>query len=113
MRADRRLFLRTLRDLGAALLLLALRVARLDFFPTRLLAAAFPRLALVLRLFTTFFALLALVTFFTDFLPGLFDLERERDFDFERDRDLLERVLEADLERERDRVLDLVLLATA
>lgn len=37
------------------------------------------------------------MTFFTDFLPGLFDRERER----ERDR---ERVLETDLDRERERV---------
>lgn len=37
------------------------------------------------------------MTFFTDFLPGLFDRERER----ERDR---ERVFEADLDRDRVRL---------
>lgn len=112
MRADRRL-LRILRGLGAALFLLALRAALLFLFPARF-AAAFPRLAL--RLLMVFFAaaaagaFLALVIFFTDFLPGLFDRDRERER--ERDRDLLERVLEPDLERDRDRVRDRVLRAT-
>ena len=64
------------------------------------MAADFPRRAL--RLLETFLALLALaflVAFFTDFLPGLFDLDRER----ERDR---ERVFEADLDRDRERDRD-------
>lgn len=61
--------------------------------------------------FLAFFAFLAflafLVTFFTDFLPGLFDFDRERDrdlvfeVDLERERDL-ERDFERDLERDRD-----------
>lgn len=107
MRADRRRLLRIFR--GAAAFLFTLRATFLLLFGVRrLLAAAFPRLALgFLVTFLTNF--LALVTVFTDFLPGLLDRDRERDRERERDRDLLERVLEADLERERDR--DLVSLA--
>ena len=102
MRADRRRLLRIFR--GAAGFLFTLRATFLLLFGVRrLLAAAFPRLALrfLVTFLTTF---LALVTVFTDFLPGLLDRDRERDRERERDRDLLERVLEADLERERDLV---------
>ena len=107
MRADRRRLLRIFR--GAAAFLFTLRATFLLLFGVRrLLASAFPRLALrfLVTFLTTF---LALATVFTDFLPGLLDRDRERDRERERDRDLLERVLEADLERDRDR--DLVSLA--
>ena len=113
MRADRRL-LRVLRFFVAAAFLLARRATLLGFFPVRLLATALPRLALALLFLMAFFAFLALVTFFTDFLPGLLDRERERERDFERDREReRDRGLEPDLERDRERVRDLVLLATA
>lgn len=77
------------------------------------MAADFPRLAL--RLLGAFFALLAfalafLVTFFTDFLPGLFDLERERERVFEPDLER-DRVRDRDRERERDRDRDFFALS--
>lgn len=115
MRADRRRLLRIFR--GAAAFLFTLRATFLLLFGVRrLLAAAFPRLAL--RFLVTFFGpwlttFLALVTVLTDFLPGLLDRDRERDRERERDRDLLERVLEADLERERDRDRDRDLVSLA
>lgn len=117
MRADRRL-LRVLRFFAAGAFLLALRATFLGFLPVRLLAAALPRLALALLFLMALFAFLALVTFFTDFLPGLLDRERERERererDFERDREReRDRGLEPDLERDRERVRDLVFLATA
>lgn len=77
------------------------------------MAADFPRLGL--RLLGAFFALLAfalafLVTFFTDFLPGLFDLERERVFEPDLERD---RVRDRDRDRERERDRDFALSLNA